>query len=509
MGTKKILVVDFDQEFQKFLSQFLRNEGFSVITASDGFAGMDKCKAERPDLVITEAMLPKLHGFELCSRVTHSALHKIPVIIVTGVYRDTVYKTEAIKTFGASAYFEKPLDTDDLLTTVRKILNLAIPPGKKEDVFDEAILESVVDRVKASARAVPESATAAVPAPAKEIRPPQEPKSIVDAGKDEIDVMLRSTLAEFGLDSPKKKSPAPPAPPRPRPEPVALVIPPPPPPAHDAAPRPAESKAGIVEIIAPFGEFSEKKKKTFSPKIFGAVAGVVILSSAMVFVLKPRKVQKIEEMMAPPVVEEVSSDAEAARKAADAEEARKKQTAQAKPKPAVRKAVEAPAPAVEDAGPLMPEANPQMDTTTQETAAAGTGSPAGNPEGEVRGQASSGPENPAESQAAKTKAGDIVPLESVDVQPQVVRKVEPVYPPTAMNLKAETSVTVNALISETGDVLQTTVVGPAKGYLGFDKAAESAVRKWKFRPARKDGVSVRVWKPLTIGFILKKQGSTP
>jgi TonB family protein len=499
MGIKKILVVDFDQEFQKFLAQFLRNEGFDVSTASDGFAGMDKCKAERPDLVITEAMLPKLHGFELCSRVTHSALHKIPVIIVTGVYRDTVYKTEAMRTFGASAYFEKPLDTDDLLAAVRKVLDLSVPPGKKQDVFDEAILESVVAQVKASKPAEVRPSPAASPVSKTEIR---------DTGKDEIDTMLRSTLAEFGLDSPKKKVPASPARPKPAPEPVALVIPPLPPDSNEtAAARPAEKKAGIVEIITPFGEFSEKKKRGFSPKIFGAVAGVVILSSTMVFVLKPRKSQKVEELMAPPVSEEVRKDVDSVLNPG-LEAAKKKLQAEAKPKTAVRKPADVPAQAIEDVSPLNPEETPLLDMKVQETPASSVSQPAGNG-ATARDEVNSGQENMSASPAVKIKAGDIVPLESVDEPPQIIKRVEPVYPAAAMTIKAETSVTVNALISESGDVLQTAVVGPAKGILGFDKAAESAVRKWKFRPARKDGVNVRVWKVLTIGFILKRQGQTP
>ena len=63
---------------------------------------------------------------------------------------------------------------------------------------------------------------------------------------------------------------------------------------------------------------------------------------------------------------------------------------------------------------------------------------------------------------------------------------------------------INVLISETGDVIQTAVIGGDKGSLGFDKAAENAIRKWKFSPAEKGGVPVRVWKPVTIGFKLKK-----
>ena len=51
---------------------------------------------------------------------------------------------------------------------------------------------------------------------------------------------------------------------------------------------------------------------------------------------------------------------------------------------------------------------------------------------------------------------------------------------------------------------RTRVVRGIKGLLGFNKAAETAVRKCKFSPARKDGIKVRVWKPITVTFKLKQ-----
>jgi len=85
----------------------------------------------------------------------------------------------------------------------------------------------------------------------------------------------------------------------------------------------------------------------------------------------------------------------------------------------------------------------------------------------------------------------------------VLKTTEPAYPPVALSMRVEGLVTVNALISETGDILQTVVVQGIKGALGFNKAAEAAVRKWKFSPAEKGGVKVRVWKPITVTFKLK------
>jgi two-component system response regulator ResD len=102
MGMKKILVIDYDQGSLASLQGILSREGYQVVTASDGQAGWEKFNKESPDLVLMEAMLPKVHGFELCQRITSDRNSLTPVFIMTGVYKDRVYRTEALRTYGAS-----------------------------------------------------------------------------------------------------------------------------------------------------------------------------------------------------------------------------------------------------------------------------------------------------------------------------------------------------------------------------------------------------------------------
>ncbi|MFQ6082595.1 MAG: response regulator, partial [Candidatus Aminicenantia bacterium] len=100
MKNKKILIIDFDEEILKSLSNLVQTEGFQVITALDGLSGFKKFETEKPDLVILEAMLPKLHGFDLCNKITHDFSKKVPVIILSGVYKETKHKNEAIRSYG-------------------------------------------------------------------------------------------------------------------------------------------------------------------------------------------------------------------------------------------------------------------------------------------------------------------------------------------------------------------------------------------------------------------------
>jgi protein TonB len=97
-----------------------------------------------------------------------------------------------------------------------------------------------------------------------------------------------------------------------------------------------------------------------------------------------------------------------------------------------------------------------------------------------------------------------VALDKITIPPTLIKRVDPKYPLQGFNMGVSGTVTVNALISETGDVLRTEIIKGIKGGYGFEKSAETAVRQWKFRPAEKDGIPVRVWKPIDITFKLSQ-----
>lgn len=118
MAEKKILIVDFDIKSLESLAELFENHNIQIVKARDGAAAYEKFQSEKPDLVILEAMLPKLHGFDLTQKIVKESKGSVPVIIVTGVYKGHQYRNEALRNFGASGYFEKPLDTKKLLNDV-------------------------------------------------------------------------------------------------------------------------------------------------------------------------------------------------------------------------------------------------------------------------------------------------------------------------------------------------------------------------------------------------------
>jgi len=135
MTEKKILVVDYDAKSLDGLTKLLKANKFRVVTAADGRAGYDAFVAEKPDLVVLEAMLPKMHGFDLTRKIAQESQGRVPIILVTGLYKGPKYRQEAIGALGAAEYFEKPIDTEALLAAIRRL-------SRDEDEIDEELPDS-------------------------------------------------------------------------------------------------------------------------------------------------------------------------------------------------------------------------------------------------------------------------------------------------------------------------------------------------------------------------------
>jgi TonB family protein len=106
---------------------------------------------------------------------------------------------------------------------------------------------------------------------------------------------------------------------------------------------------------------------------------------------------------------------------------------------------------------------------------------------------------PAAPKPPAVHEGDLVGISDVDVAPTAFRIVKPVYPPIALQMRISGTVVLDVLISEKGDVLQVRVIRGARA--GLTEAALSAVRQWKFTPAKKEGKAVRTWMVLPVPFV--------
>jgi len=119
-GTK-VLVVDDESEILLLLEQILTGEGFQVFTASDGKKGLEVYLRERPPLVVSDAMLPKLHGFELCHRIKAESDNAAKVMILTAVYKKYKYKGKVQEEYNVDEYLDKPFQITEFLQAIYKM----------------------------------------------------------------------------------------------------------------------------------------------------------------------------------------------------------------------------------------------------------------------------------------------------------------------------------------------------------------------------------------------------
>lgn len=118
---KKILLVDDEQDILDLVTPMLVAQGYDVITAADGLAGLDKARSEKPDLIILDLMLPKMDGYTVCSLLKHDYHFKeIPVILFTARVQESDRKMG--EEMGADAYIPKPFEPDALISKINELL---------------------------------------------------------------------------------------------------------------------------------------------------------------------------------------------------------------------------------------------------------------------------------------------------------------------------------------------------------------------------------------------------
>ena len=118
---KKILVVDDEAHILNILKFNLTKAGYAVVSATNGEEALERIRADRPDLVLCDVMMPKKTGFEVCAEVkTDEALKAIPFLLLTakGQKADEDKGME----IGADAYLTKPFSPRIVLQRIKEIL---------------------------------------------------------------------------------------------------------------------------------------------------------------------------------------------------------------------------------------------------------------------------------------------------------------------------------------------------------------------------------------------------
>jgi|WetSurMetagenome_2_1015567.scaffolds.fasta_scaffold637102_1 CheY-like chemotaxis protein len=116
--TPKILVVDDDRTTLLLVTGRLIKLGYSVLTASDGEKGLELARLIRPNLVISDMLIPKIDGLTLCRTIkADPELTETRFILITAVFKQGAFRAEA-SAAGIDEFMEKPLDMDALIAKV-------------------------------------------------------------------------------------------------------------------------------------------------------------------------------------------------------------------------------------------------------------------------------------------------------------------------------------------------------------------------------------------------------
>lgn len=133
--TTTILVVDDEPNIVELVRLYLRKEGFSVESASNGREGLEKARSLKPALVLLDIMMPEMDGIEVCRALRKDG--EIPVIMLTA-RSDDVDKIVGLE-LGADDYVTKPFNPRELVARVKAVLrrtDTVRKPGKAIDIGD-------------------------------------------------------------------------------------------------------------------------------------------------------------------------------------------------------------------------------------------------------------------------------------------------------------------------------------------------------------------------------------
>ena len=127
-GKKRILVVDDEPDFASIVQGNLEKEGFEVEVAYDGVEGLEKVKANPPDVIVLDVMMPEKDGYEMCKEVkADERFADIPVIMLTAVgdhVTSTRYSHADGRSMEAEDYLAKPASAEEITASVKRLLGL-------------------------------------------------------------------------------------------------------------------------------------------------------------------------------------------------------------------------------------------------------------------------------------------------------------------------------------------------------------------------------------------------
>lgn len=120
-GDVTVMVIDDSKTIRRSAENLLQKEGWSVVTAIDGFDALAKVVEHEPDIVLADIMMPRLDGYQTCALIKNNdRYNKTPVIMLSS--KDSIFDKARGRVVGSEHYLTKPFSREDLVNAVRKHL---------------------------------------------------------------------------------------------------------------------------------------------------------------------------------------------------------------------------------------------------------------------------------------------------------------------------------------------------------------------------------------------------
>ncbi|MDZ7344321.1 MAG: response regulator [candidate division KSB1 bacterium] len=125
--SRKILIVDDEAHLRMLIEQTLedlQDEGVELLTAGNGEEALETIKAEKPNLVFLDVMMPKMSGFDVCNAVKNElGMKEVHIVLLTAKGQE--FDKHKGQEVGADLYMTKPFDPDALLAKAKEVLGIA------------------------------------------------------------------------------------------------------------------------------------------------------------------------------------------------------------------------------------------------------------------------------------------------------------------------------------------------------------------------------------------------
>ena len=119
---KKVLIVDDEMDTRNLIKKLLEDDSFQVYTAKDGKEGISSIKKTKFDLVLIDMFMPGMSGREMCERIKNDAKTKRTRFAFLTVAQFGEQGKEELKRLGSLDYIQKPIDNENFIKRIRKIV---------------------------------------------------------------------------------------------------------------------------------------------------------------------------------------------------------------------------------------------------------------------------------------------------------------------------------------------------------------------------------------------------